>query len=226
MKKFVLMLLISLSSVVLYADDSLYIGWLGLGGSSGGVSNYQGTQLSPIDTGKLTIFGGIGAKILPPLPIYIGFEFNFMIAKVGEDSQSALVYNQELQDTGSGYVFYSWLSLAGFKANYWDTDLSPRAVATLSLAEGFLTGSFFVGLNFNYLTMDWEYDSDVNDPNNPIQKGEETLAGPVIQAVAGLRATLFIFYLDYTRYFNFSDGKVDRTKIAGNRVSIGLHLTF
>ncbi len=226
MRKLLLLTIISLGMSSLHAQGNDLTGWIGLGGATGGFTNYEGTQLNPIDTGKFTAFLGLGAPILPPLPIYIGFEFNLMIAKVGEDSYSALVYNQELQDTGSGYVFYAWLSQAGFKANYWDIDLSPRVIATLRLAEGFLTGSFFMGLNFNYLTMTWQYDSDVNDPNNTIERGEETLAGPVTQFVAGIRASVWFFYMDYTRYFNFSEGKVDRTKIAGNRVSLGVQFTF
>lgn len=226
MKKKLYAIMMAFLVSALHAGESPYLGWIAVGGSSGGFSNYEGTQLNPIDTGKFNFFLGLGAKVLPPIPIYIGFEFNLMVAKVGEESSTALVYNQQLLDTGSGYVFYAWLSQAGFEASYWDTDLSPRVVATLALAEGFVTGSFFMGVNFNYLTMTWEYDNDLNDPNNQVQKGEETLAGPVTQFVAGIRATVFLFYLDYTRYFNFNEGKVDRTKIAGNRVSLGLHLTF
>lgn len=220
------LLLAMLSGGAAWAQEQLYLGWLGLGLATGGFSNFKGTQLNPIETGKITAFLGVGAKVLPPLPIYMGFEFNLMIAKVGEESETALVFKQQLIDLGTGYFLYQKLTQGKFSANYWDIDLSPRLTGVLALAQGLVAGTVFVGANFNYLTMDWEWDSDIDTPPNPEETGNETLAGPVIQGVVGLRVSALFFYMDYTRYFNLQQTKVDTTKIAGNRLSLGVHLTF
>jgi len=223
MKKIGMLALMGLLATGAFAQAPS-IGWLGLGGSTGGFANFEGTEVSPLDTGKVALFGGLGFSILPPVPLYIGFEFNMLIAQVGEDSATATVYREELIDTGTGYEFYGYLGSATFVAKYFDIDISPRVIATLTLAEGLVTASAFAGINANYLTMNWEY----TDPNPALnESGEETLAGPVWQSVFGLRATALFFYMDYTRYFNFTDdGKVDKTSIAGNRVSLGVHFTF
>lgn len=219
----VAMVLILGGAALAHAEQSQYVGWLGLGWTTGGFSNFEGTQVSPLDTGKGNFFLGLGLQVLPPVPIYIGVEFNLMIARVGQESSTALVYNQQLLDTGSGYVFHAWISQASFKANYWDTDLSARLAASLKLAEGLVLGTAFVGVNWNYLTMDWEYD----DPNNSVQTGEETLAGPVTQFLIGARVAVLFFYMDYTRYFSIvSNSKVDTTQIAGNRIGLGVHIPF
>ncbi len=223
MKKLALVTLLGLAAAGVWAQ-SASIGWAGIGGSTGGFANFNGTEVSPLDTGKIALFGGIGFSVIPPLPLYIGFELNLLIAQVGEDSATATVYREELVDTGTGYEFYGYLGDATFTAKYFDIDISPRITATLQLAGGLVTGTAFAGLNANYLTMNWEY----TDPNPALNdSGEETLAGPVWQSVFGLRATALFFYMDYTRYFNFtSDGKVDKTSIAGNRVSLGFYFTM
>lgn len=203
-----------------FAETNPDMGYLGVGWVSA-LNNDIDFQ----DNTKVNFFFGWGNQVLAPLPIWVGFEGLFGIQKIGEDSSVSYVYRDMLISDGYGdFVYYASIDETMLKTTFWDVDISPRLMATLDLDPLPVYATVYTGLNFNRLTMDWEYtDSGAPETNS---SGSETLQTFPVQVVTGLRVNAYIMFLEFTRFFDLGEGDVKWETVAKNRLSLGLALKF
>lgn len=211
------------------AEDKAYIGlgWVNGGASPYTVTDENGTvvregTIDISENSKVNLFAGWQTQILEPLPLYIGAEFLIGIKQIGEDSQTSLYYTEELYYNGNqNYEWKTYISEDSLIIKYFDLDFSPRIVSSLYI--GPLTGTAYIGLNFNRIQQDWERKID----GTVVNSGTYTVAEADPQFITGIRLSAFFVYAEYTRYFNFKgQDEVDFNSIAENRISLGLQLTF
>jgi hypothetical protein len=201
MKKAMLVMLIGALSVTGAMADDFYIGL-------GGVAAVQDKNVE--DAFRFSGFAGYGVELTDALSV--GLEGWFSTQKLGETSYT---YEQLVQVS----TYWFQLQTNTYKEEIWNWDLSPRIFAKLRIDDD-LGISGFVGYNYNrievaYFENDEQIDSEVFD-------------GPTAQqGVAGIRANLNVFYIEYTRSFNLADdGEVDWDDIAGNKLGLGVYLQF
>lgn len=221
MKKVMLLLVAGLVwSAGLYAQDES--GALGLGLMTD--SSEQGFVGGGV---RFTLHLDVGYKLTGPL--YYGFEFQGSLKKLNENTTAFDVTEVSIYALGQS----TWVSIQNstYRETFtlWDADFSPRGYFSFEVGSRLqLLG--FAGLNYNWQTLDYrlrtstpfwyrgQYYTDYRTSDS---------IGGTWSALAGARATVGAFYLDYTRFLEAnSSGNYAWNQYNKDRLGLGINLRF
>lgn len=162
-------------------------------------------------------------------PIYYGFEFQGAIKKLDQDSDYFDVTEVSIYAIGRT----TWVAIQNttYRETFtlWDADFSPRGYFSFEVGNRLqLLG--FAGLNYNWQSLEYELESTqgFSYQGEYIYKYRTSKdIGGHWTAVAGARATVGAFYVDYTRFLEANDsGNYAWNQYNKDRLGLGINLRF
>ena len=189
---------------------------------------------------KVSFLFDMGVPVFGPL--YAGFELQGTYRQ--QDSIDRTQTETHLDSYFiSDNAFLTIIQNATYNINftYYETDVSPRAYASLDISDSIQALAFF-GASKNVNSYDVTVTAAENntpaptgDSHGPYNKGEtidysskqgvEVSASPWF-VVAGLRGTFGMFYVDYTRYLRLDNGEIDFNKFSRDILGAGVSLRW
>ena len=182
---------------------------------------------------RFNLFLDVGKKVSGK--IYSGFELQGGVAQLTDQS-----FQLDQNDVSTYHLggdrwtgFYK-NAFAQTTYQLWNFDLSPRGYLSFDLSDKVeLLG--FCGLNFNWQTLNYTItntgtSSWVDSFGTVAVPGQQSTTNLTFnghwQAVAGLRASIAFFYIDFTRYINLGPSDLTVSNYDLSRVGAGINLRF
>jgi opacity protein-like surface antigen len=184
------------------------------------------------------LFIDVGYQVVPQLPLFWGFELQGDLKKVSSsksdlNSSEATVYQI---DESSWLAFIKDTSWS-VSVDRYDLDLSPRGYLSVDLGSS-LQVLGYAGLNYNWNSIDTTVTNNSNSAATfpygnwgKINGGESSTETKTLDGrwdvVAGARASLGAFYLEYTRFLKpTTTGDYSWNSSTKNRLGLGINLRF
>jgi len=238
MKRLVILTLAAvLLAGVAFAKDGN--GALGAGVVLEAARDSSGQPLTNSDAGpKVSFLFDMGVPVFGPL--YAGFELQGTYRQQASIDGSS---SQTFLDTYfiSDNAFLTVIRNNDYKTNltYYETDISPRAYASLDISDSIQALAFFgASKNINA----YDYTVTAASPTVTISGDPKTYnqgdtidslskqGVPVSESpwfvVAGFRGTFGMFYVDYTRYLRLDNGEINFNKFSRDILGAGVSLRW
>ena len=182
---------------------------------------------------RFNLFLDLGTRLYGDF--YYGFELQGDVAQLSQDNFQLEQTDITTYKLGHG----RWVQVyqtSYYQQTYtlWDLDLSPRGYISFDLGDkAQLLG--FGGFNYNWQTLDYTIKNTgstlLDDGNgNILAPGDSSTTSVSFngnwQAVLGVRLSIALFYIDFTRYFNLTSSDLTVSNYDLSRFSLGLNLRF